>query len=109
MSKDKLVKELSDAEFSQAVLAKPGVKVVDFGAPWCAPCLALEPILEELAKEYSQVPIYSVNVDKSMEVAAQYGIKSLPTVVVFKDGEIVQQLIGKQAGVKYRDVLNALI
>ena len=101
----KLVRELTEADFSQNVLQKQGVQVVDFGAPWCAPCLALEPILEDLAKDFTNVPVYSVNVDKSMDLAAQYGIKSLPTVVVFKNGEIVEQLIGKQAGVKYREIL----
>jgi len=109
MSEVKSVRELADSDFSQKVLQQPGVTVVDFGAPWCAPCLALEPILEELARDFSNIPIYSINVDKSGENAAQLGIKSLPTVVIFKDGEIVQQMIGKQAGAKYREVLKTLV
>jgi len=107
MSQSKHVQEVHEQDFSQKVLMHKGVAVVDFGASWCAPCLALEPILEDIAKDYPLVPVYSVNVDNEMDLAAKYGVKSLPTVFVFKDGEIVEQLIGKQAGAKYREIIDS--
>jgi len=70
------------------------VAVVDFWAEWCAPCLILAPIIEELAQDYPQVGFGKVNSDEEPEIASRYGVMSLPTVIFFKDGEPVDEVIG---------------
>jgi len=70
------------------------VAVVDFWAEWCAPCLILAPIIEELAQDYPQVGFGKVNSDEEPEIASRYGVMSLPTVIFFKNGEPVDEVIG---------------
>lgn len=70
------------------------VAVVDFWAEWCAPCLILAPIIEELAKDYPQVGFGKLNSDENPDIAARYGVMSLPTVIFFKKGEPVDEVIG---------------
>ena len=73
-----------------------GTKVlVDYYAPWCAPCIKLKPMLEELAKEYDgKATIGKLNVDDNRDVAAQYGIMSIPTLLIFKNGQVVEKHVG---------------
>ncbi|MDF2724340.1 MAG: trxA [Paenibacillus sp.] len=86
--------EVNDTTLQQKV-RKQGVTVVDFGAVWCPPCKALLPIMNELQGEYGeQVTILKVDCDESPELAAQYGVMSMPTVLVFHDGEPVEKLVG---------------
>ena len=69
--------------------------LVDFWAPWCGPCKAIAPILEELAAELAgQITITKVNVDEHGELAAQYGIRAIPTLLIFKDGQIAEKIVG---------------
>jgi thioredoxin 1 len=70
------------------------VAVVDFWAEWCAPCFILAPIIEELAQDYPQVGFGKVNSDEEPEIASRYGVMSLPTVIFFKNGEPVDEVIG---------------
>jgi thioredoxin 1 len=70
------------------------VAVIDFWAEWCAPCIMLAPIIEELAKDYPQVGFGKVNSDENQDIAARYGVMSLPTVIFFKNGEPVDEVIG---------------
>jgi thioredoxin 1 len=85
----------NDAEFKTVVLESTLPVLVDFWAPWCAPCRALAPVLEELDGELSgKVKIVKVNVDENGIVAGQLGIRSIPTVVVFKDGQAVEGAVG---------------
>ncbi|BDC18318.1 thioredoxin [Acidianus sp. HS-5] len=70
------------------------VAVIDFWAEWCAPCIMLSPIIEELAKDYPEVGFGKVNSDESQDIAARYGVMSLPTVLFFKNGEPVDEVIG---------------
>jgi thioredoxin 1 len=70
------------------------VAVIDFWAEWCAPCIILAPIIEELAKDYPQVGFGKVNSDENQDIAARYGVMSLPTVIFFKDGEPIDEVIG---------------
>jgi thioredoxin len=70
------------------------VTVVDFWAEWCAPCFILAPIIEELARDYPQVGFGKLNTDENPEIASRYGVMSLPTVLLFKDGEPVDAIIG---------------
>ncbi len=90
--KDSVI-ELNDENFKENIGS--GVTLVDFWAPWCGPCMMQGPIVEELAgKVEGKARVAKVNVDESMQTAIQYRIQSIPTLMIFKDGEIANQLIG---------------
>ncbi|MCK4813495.1 MAG: thioredoxin [Candidatus Marinimicrobia bacterium] len=87
--------EVTDQNFQEKVLANPLPVLVDFWAPWCAPCTMIASKLEELAKEYEgKINIAKVNVDHSPMVAGQFGIRSIPTLLFVKGGKIIDQVIG---------------
>jgi thioredoxin 1 len=89
------VMELQDTSFASEVETSEGVVVVDFWAPWCAPCRMVAPIIEDLAEEYDgKVRFAKVNVDESPGVASRYGIRSIPTIGIFRDGEAVNGVVG---------------
>ena len=87
------VLHLDDSSFSKEVLKEKGLVVVDFWASWCGPCKMLGPILDELSEEID-AKICKVNVDEVDTLAREYGIRSIPTMIIFKDGEPVDQLVG---------------
>jgi thioredoxin 1 len=90
-----LVAHITDAEFPATVAQ--GVSLVDFWAPWCGPCKMIAPILDELAGEMQgKARIVKINVDDNPEVAGQFGIMSIPTLMLFKDGKLVDKLVGGQ-------------
>lgn len=98
--------EITEQTFESEVLNQPGPVLVDFWAPWCAPCRHLSPIVEELAGEYEgRVSFAKVNTDESPNIAARYGIFSIPTLIVFKNGQPVKQLVGLRPK---RDLKNSL-
>ena len=87
--------ELQDRDFQAEVEESEGVVVVDFWAPWCAPCRVIAPLIESLAEEYDgRVRFAKVNVDDSPVVASRYGIRSIPTIGIFRDGEAVNGVVG---------------
>jgi len=94
MASDKIL-EISDAQFEADVLKSDKPILVDFWATWCAPCKAIAPVLDQLAEEYDgKIQIGKVNVDENPGTPGQYGVRGIPTMILFKDGEIVDQLVG---------------
>ena len=88
-------KEVTDATFEQEVLKAPRPVLVDFWAPWCGPCRMVAPIVEELAEEYDgKVNFVKLNTDDNPVIASRYSIRSIPTLLVFKGGEPIGQIIG---------------
>ena len=89
------VKHVTDASFAQDVLQAEQPVLVDFWAPWCGPCRAVAPVLEQVAEAYAgRVTIAKLNVDENQQTAQQYGIRSIPTVALFKGGEVVDGVLG---------------
>jgi thioredoxin 1 len=89
------VAEVSDANFESEVLQSPQPVMVDFWAHWCGPCRAVSPIVEELATSYEgKLKVLKMDVDQNGQTAALYGIRSIPTLLIFKDGKIADQIVG---------------
>lgn len=87
--------DVTDADFQSVVLESDVPVLVDFWAPWCGPCKMAAPVLEKIAGEYAdQVKICKVNVDEERQTATQYGIMSIPTMFLFKDGQVADQITG---------------
>jgi len=102
--------DFTDATFKQDVLDYKGLVVVDFWAPWCPPCRIAGPIIEELAKEYEgKVKIGKINVDENSQIAGQYSVMSLPSILFFKNGQPVRTMIGAQSKEAYKQEIDSLI
>ena len=86
---------ISDGTFESEVMSHPGAVIVDAWAPWCGPCRMVGPVLEQLARDYAgQVKIAKLNVDENPATASRYGIRSIPTMLFFKDGQLVNTQVG---------------
>lgn len=102
--------EITDGNFSQTVATNKGVALVDFWAEWCGPCRLIGPVVEDLAKEYEgKATIGKVNVDDNREIASQFGIMSIPTLLFFKDGQLVDKHVGVASKSDLKRKLDALI
>ncbi|MGH7177284.1 MAG: thioredoxin [Tepidisphaeraceae bacterium] len=102
------VKEFTDQNFEEEVLKSTEPVLVDFTADWCPPCQMLAPVIEKLAKDYvGKAKIGKMDTDKSRNVAIKYNILSIPTVMVFKDGQIVQKFVGLRPERDFKDALDA--
>jgi len=94
MAEEKVI-HLTDTDFEQEVLKSTIPVLVDFWAPWCMPCQIVGPIVEEIAGEYEgKVKVCKLNVDEGRNTASRYGIMSIPTLILFKNGKVVDKVIG---------------
>jgi len=104
------MKELDDSNFKAEVLQAEGLVMVDFWAVWCGPCRALAPIVEEIATKYdSKLKVCKFDVENSTEIPAEYGIRSIPTLLFFKNGELVDKSTGLVNKNKLAEKIEALI
>jgi len=87
--------QVSDANFEQEILKSDIPALVDFWAAWCGPCRAIAPVVEELARDYQgKVKVAKMNVDENAKTPAKYGIRAIPTLIIFQDGQVVEQITG---------------
>ncbi|MBF0491549.1 MAG: thioredoxin [Deltaproteobacteria bacterium] len=104
------VKEASDGNFEQEVLKNPLPVLIDFWAEWCGPCRALGPTVDALAKDYAgKVAVYKMNVDENQGVPVQYGVRSIPTLILFKAGQKVDQILGSVPRATLEDAIKKVL
>ena len=102
--------EITDANFDELVLKSSKPVMVDFWAEWCGPCRMLGPIIEEVSKDYEgKAVVGKLDVDSNQEFAAKFGVRNIPTVLVFKDGELVTRQVGVSPKNVYAESIDALL
>ena len=102
--------EVTDATWDETVVGAAGPVVVDFWAPWCGPCRVMDPVLDELAAQHEgRITFTKLNVDDNFQTASRYDILSIPTLMVFENGEVQKKLIGAQPRRRIEDELSAWI
>lgn len=105
-----MARVINTFEFQDEVLNKPGVVLVDFFATWCGPCKMLAPVLDELSVHMEgRAKVLKVDVDRNPEVAQKYGISTVPTMILFKDGRAVEKIVGFQPTTVLRSRLQSLL
>ncbi|MDL1967784.1 MAG: thioredoxin [Deltaproteobacteria bacterium] len=102
--------EIDDSVFDAEVLKSDKPVLIDFWAPWCGPCMAISPLVEQLAGEFGdKIKFVKCNVDDNPTSPGKYGIRSIPTLMFFKDGNVVDQVIGIVAKSKLEEVINKIL
>lgn len=98
--------EFSDDNFQSEVLASTSAVLVDFWAPWCGPCRQIAPLIDQLAEQFNgTVKIGKLNIDENPTITGQYGIQSIPTLLLFKGGEVVERFVGMPPKAKLEEAL----
>ena len=104
------VKEFTSENFSTEVIESDTPVLVDFWAEWCGPCRVIAPVVDEIATEYSQkVKVGKLNVDNHNQVASQYGVRSIPALLIFKNGAVANQIVGAVPKNKITEILDSVI
>ena len=102
--------EVSDQSFEAEVLQSDKPTIIDFWAEWCAPCRAIAPIIQELAEQYgNQVKIVKMDIDSNPGTPGKYGVRAIPTVLAFKDGQVAQQLQGARPKADFEEMVKNLL
>lgn len=101
-----MLKYLSNEEFAEIIENSKGDGVVDFFAEWCGPCKMMSPLVDEFAEKYPDINFYKVDVDECMETARKYGIMSVPTFILFKDGQPVKKQLGVMSEDEFTSFIN---
>ena len=102
--------EITDSNFEETVLKSDKPVMVDFWAAWCGPCRMVVPIIDELSEEYDgKAIIGKIDIDSNQQYAAQFGVRNIPTVLVFKDGELVDRKVGVSSKNDYAEAIDKLI
>jgi len=102
--------EVSEANFEAEVLQSPKPVLVDFWAPWCMPCRVLHPVVEELANENADsIKVVKINVDDAMQLSATYDVSGIPTLLLFKSGEVVDRFVGLKSKSWLQAAINQVI
>jgi len=100
--------ELNNNNFDETT--KEGVSLIDFWAPWCGPCRMLSPVIDELAAEFDgKAKVCKVNSDEEQDLAVKFGVRSIPTILFMKDGEVVDTMIGAASKQAFADKLNSFL
>ncbi|MBM4351386.1 MAG: thioredoxin [Deltaproteobacteria bacterium] len=106
MVNDSSLLHVNDKNFASEVLQATVPVLVDFWATWCGPCRAISPIVEELAKEFSgRVKITKLNVDENPAIPGQYGVRGIPTLILFKEGKVLDQIVGSVPKVRLKALI----
>jgi thioredoxin 1 len=103
------MREITDASFEKDVLGAEKPVVVDFWAPWCGPCRAVTPVLEQIADETEKVEFVKLNIDDNPAAAARYDVLSIPTVILFDGGEAKQTIVGARPAAHFRSALESYL
>lgn len=102
--------DVTDSTFDSEVLKSATPVLVDFWAEWCAPCRAIAPVIKEIANEKAgKLKVVKINIDESPQTPGTYGIRSIPTVLIFKNGQVVSQLTGARPKADFEEMVNGLI
>jgi thioredoxin 1 len=92
---NEFVSHVTDASFDQEVLKSDKAVLIDFWAPWCAPCRAIAPLIDELAGEYAgRLKVVKINVDDNPEIPARYGVRGIPNLLIIRSGQVKEQIVG---------------